>query len=124
MFFLLGNNLVYGQTDSVLLSIDEVRVVAKVLNENNYLRKENSILDSIIIVNNKHINLLNNSISNYMMINNQQLGVIHSFEEIDRLRVQQINNMMLAHKKDKRMTAIKFGGGGIAVGMILMLILK
>jgi len=107
-----------------LLSIDEVRVVAKVLNENNYLRKENSILDSIIIVNNKHINLLNNSISNYMMINNQQLGVIHSFEEIDRLRVQQINNMMLAHKKDKRMTAIKFGGGGIAVGMILMLILK
>jgi hypothetical protein len=125
---LLGNNLIYGQTesstDSVLFSIDEVRVMAKVLNENAYLRNENVILDSIIVVNNKHIYLLSNNVTLCRSITEQQLMAITSYQEMDRIRFQQIENIMLSHKKEKRMTAIRFGGGGIAIGMLLMLLFK
>ena len=124
LFYMLGSNLSYGQTDSVLMSIDEIRIVGKVLNENQYLRIENKILDSMIIVNNKHIDLLSNSLYNCKNITDQQLKTISGFEEIDRMRVQQINNMIEVHKKEKRKTALKFGGFGVAAGVILMLIFK
>jgi len=106
------------------MSIDEVRTVGRIINENRHLKTEIDILNSNLIANDKHIFLLQSNVSSYRSITEQQASIILNFEEIDRTRVQQISDMQNFHKKDKRATALKFCGGGIAIGMILMLLLN
>ena len=127
LFCMLGGNLCYGQTnniDSVLLSIDEVRIVAKIINENNYLRVENGLLDSMITINTEQINVLTSSLSTCQIITEQQTISLKSFSQVDALRVKQINQMMIDHKKDKRKTTVKFTGVGIVLGVIATLLLN
>jgi len=104
------------------MSIDEVRIVGRIINENQHLKNEIEILDSMIVVKDKHVFLLQENVTACRSIMEQQISVISSFEEIDRLRVQQINDIHKFHKKDKRKTALRFGGGGVALGILLMLI--
>ena len=109
--------------------MEEVRKIAYIINENTFLREENSVLDSLVSYNIQKNELLE---INLEISRRQTEEVKRMFDDcmgIDAIRQDQINAMQeqinairQEHKKDKRRTILTSGGGGILVGILLMLI--
>jgi glycerol dehydrogenase-like iron-containing ADH family enzyme len=105
------------------MSIDEVRKVAYIINENTFLKDENKVLDSLLLYSTKTIDLLQ---TNLEISKRETMETRHMFDEcmkLDSIRIQEINAIQQQCKKTKRRTILKAGGGGIIVGIILMLII-
>ena len=125
LWIMFGSSLSYGQSkkDSVLISISEAQKIALIINQNDYLKKENIVLDSLVVYSSKTIDLLKESLDASKMESEELKKNYQDCMTIDTIRQQEISAIEKQCKKEKRVSIIKVGGCGTVLGMIVMLLI-
>ena len=105
------------------MSISEVRKMAYIINENLFLKEENNVLDSLISYSSKTIDLLQINLETSKKETAEVRNMFDDCMKMDIIRQEEIDAIQRQCKKEKRMSMLKAGGGGLIVGVILMLII-
>ena len=125
LFCIFVNNLIYCQnkSDSVLISINEAKKIALIINERNCLREENIVLDSIATISSKTIVLLKESLGSSRRECEELRKNYRDCMTIDTIRQEEIKALEEHYKKQRRSDIWKIGGGGFVVGVLLTLLI-